>query len=431
MPTPTTGAPATGPQNTGAPATGATSAAPVWERLVQSGTEHARFQAAQLRLPEFLMFALLVIGTQVPRLGLPVNQLMVLVIGLYGFSKRPDFRLGAWKHLLVLVVLAFVYLAAVSWSLDQPPEAADWRRRLFRLAAMTALAWFLASGRLHLRSGLLGLCLGLGANAVLFYLGLLSDTYGGWLTGFLGDKNYAGMMYCLIGILALSLVQGRLPVAAVVLATAGLLWLTGSRTALFAYAMALLWMVLAPRISGAFRLVVGLVILWLTSWATQNLATEGSFSDRVGSDALRSRIDSSAWTKVTETGPLGRGLGNAYVQFTDSVGNTTGQGVWFFHNSYWSAYVEGGWPWAALVVGITVLVVIRPFLPVRRMTRYQLLAQGAGVATLIVAWRLGEVFYTLPWAVALGFALRAHLVARDMGPTDHLDRYRTKDEVRP
>ena len=31
----------------------------------------------------------------------------------------------------------------------------------------------------------------------------------------------------------------------------------------------------------------------------------------------------------------------------------TGSKTWFFHNSYWSALVEGGWPWMILVVAIT------------------------------------------------------------------------------
>ncbi|MGO2584705.1 MAG: hypothetical protein ACTH9F_05140, partial [Brachybacterium tyrofermentans] len=77
--------------------------------------------------------------------------------------------------------------------------------------------------------------------------------------------------------------------------------------------------------------------------------------------------------------------------------------VWFFHNSYWSALVEGGWPWLLLILGITVVFALRPF--TRDLNRQELAVQATTVALLICAWRLGEVLFTIQWAVVIAFAI--------------------------
>ena len=68
-----------------------------------------------------------------------------------------------------------------------------------------------------------------------------------------------------------------------------------------------------------------------------------------------------------------------------------------------------------LVVGITVFCLVRPFSNASRWSRDEAYIQGAGVALLICAHRLGEVFYTWMWAVCVGYAIRAIIISRAVG----------------
>ncbi|PAK58310.1 hypothetical protein B9K02_12520, partial [Lentilactobacillus kefiri] len=78
---------------------------------------------------------------------------------------------------------------------------------------------------------------------------------------------------------------------------------------------------------------------------TEDYSQSSRFGDRAGSDWFRAQIDAASQVKVENTGIFGRGLGEAYVYLHHD------NKVWLFHNSYWSALVEGGWPWMLLVVG--------------------------------------------------------------------------------
>ena len=102
---------------------------------------------------------------------------------------------------------------------------------------------------------------------------------------------------------------------------------------------------------------------------------------------------------MQNTGFFGQGLGEAYVYLTH-----TGSKTWFFHNSYWSALVEGGWLWMILVVAITVLYIVNVFSGKKTLSAKFYVVQGAGVAIMICASRLGEVFYTWPWPAVWQFA---------------------------
>lgn len=54
---------------------------------------------------------------------------------------------------------------------------------------------------------------------------------------------------------------------------------------------------------------------------------------------------------------------------------------------------------------------LRPF--TRELSRQEIVAQAATVTTLICAWRLGEVLFTLQWALVIAIALYAHARSRD------------------
>ncbi len=72
--------------------------------------------------------------------------------------------------------------------------------------------------------------------------------------------------------------------------------------------------------------------------------------------------------------------------------------IWYFHNSFSTALVEGGWPWLLLLLGITIVVALRPF--GHDLDKREVIVQAAAVAMLICAWKLGEVLFTLQWGTA-------------------------------
>lgn len=368
--------------------------------LAREAGEKAKMEASQIRLPELLMFASLIYGRHVPGIGLPFNQLMVFMIVGYAVTRKPVFELGKWSKLFVLFGLLLAYVALVSAFADPSEYASDWTRRLLRLVAMTALIYVIAVGQIHLRSAIIGYSTALLFNAVLFFAGLAPDTYGGYLTGYLGDKNFAGLVHAIFALLVMTALIKRWQQITVLIVSSFLLWETGSRTSLAALLFAYLWIMLAPRLIPAAKVALLGVFWWAIGFITEDFADASVFGDRTGTDALRARIDEMSWAKVQQTGFFGQGLGEAYVY------DFAGERTWFFHNSYWSAFVEGGWIWAIGVVAVTLLVAVQPLSSNKRQSLYQFVGQGLGIALLICALRLGEVFYTLPWAICMGYVLR-------------------------
>lgn len=367
--------------------------------------QRAKVEASQVRIPEFLLFASLIYGQPVPGVGLPFNQLMVFVIVAYALTRKVLFSTGNWSRLFILFGAILSYIALVSVFSDPSEYAADWTRRWLRLAVTTLLIYVIAVGQIHLRSAILGYSAALLVNAGLFFAGIAPDAYGGYLTGYLADKNYAGLVHTLFSLLIMTAYTKRWQQVTVFLISCGLLWTTGSRTSLGALAFAYLWILVAPRLIPVVKVALLGVFWWLLGLLTEDYSQAEVFGDRVGSDELRERIDTMSWAKVQDTGFFGQGLGEAYVY--DVADDRT----WFFHNSYWSAFVEGGWIWAVALVAITLFVAVRPLSKNRGWNKYQVIAQGLGIALLVCALRLGEVFYTLPWAIAMGYVLRAWVIS--------------------
>ena len=373
------------------------------------GTEYLRQGAGKIRLPEFIMFFLMIFGEAVPGVGLPYNQVVIIVIVLYALIKQPVYELGKFQNLAFATFAALGYVSFVSLTHESSSGAFDWQRRLLRLLLATLLIWIIASGRIHIRSAIVGYITALLVNVPLYYAGLTPDNYKGYLTGHLLDKNVSGLAYCVFGLLALALARRRAEIILTIIIFATILWLTGSRTSMAAFSMGIIWIVLAKRLPVWGRLVLGLLIYLALGILTEDYSQSSRFGDRAGSDWFRAQIDVASQVKVENTGIFGRGLGEAYVYLHHD------NKVWLFHNSYWSALVEGGWPWMLLVVGITVFCLVRPFSNASRWSRDEVYIQGAGVALLVCAQRLGEVFYTWMWAVCVGYAIRAIIISRAAG----------------
>lgn len=350
-----------------------------------------------IRIPDFVLFFLLVAIPSIPGTDFKPQAFVLAAAAGLSAVRRPQYRMGNRSWWMIAAALALCYVAVVSIEIPPEAQAASWQGRLMRLTAVMIFVFCIASGRLDLKSGLLGYATGMALNIPLFYAGLVSDTYGGFLTGWFGDKNVAGLVYSLFGLMFLWFTRSKTSAVILFAIAAVPLWLTGSRTSLAAYAAGALWMVVVPKLPLVARWIVAWLLYIGVGILATRFATIGAFAERTGSDELRSRIDAASEIKVHATGFFGRGLGSAFVDLGDA-------GHWFFHNSYWSALVEGGWPWTVFIVGITVMIMIRPFST--EASRGQFIAQGVGVAVLICASQLGEVFGTEQWAVAMGFALR-------------------------
>lgn len=356
-----------------------------------------------LRLLDVVLGALM-IGLSVVHLPLPfpTENLAIIALVLLGLLRSSRATLGPFEFLVPGFAVALFYLGAISIFAVPSEGAADWPTRLLRFLLILLFMYMIAVDRVSGRSVVAGMAATLVVNVPLFYAGLVPTPYGSALTGLLGDKNVAGLAYALIGVLMMLLVRSwwwRVPVLGLF---AGMLWLTGSRTALAGFAAAVVWLLLAPRLPVIARWLLALVLAFGVDILSEDYSQVGVFSGREGSDVLRARIDAASEIKVGEAGFWGKGLGEAFVEMEGRY--------WFFHNSYWSALVEGGWPWAVFLVGVTVLVLMRPFR--HDVPREQYIAQAAGVVVLVCAWRLGEVFMTPYWGLAMGVALALMLKER-------------------
>ena len=372
------------------------------------------------RLLEAGLAALLVAdGVAIPGVDFPYSLIGVAGLSLLAFTRRPPLTLGRANWVLWAFGLLLAYVSVVSAVTPDSPFAADWTRRIVRIIAVLAFVLMLAEGRLHLPSLLKGLLFALLVNAAAFYAGFAPDTYGGTLTGWLGDKNKAGLMYAAVGLLVLSQARTRWGQALLVLSSLGFTWLTGSRTSITAYAFGVLWLALVATRPAWVRWLTAGGMVQVLPWIEENFAQTGHFVNRWGSDLLRGRIDAAVADKVAITPPQGLGLGEAYVMIN---GRT-----WYFHNSFDTLHVEGGWLWLIGIVAITVWFGLRPFNDTDRglQSRY---AQAATIVVLICAWKLGEVMLTNVWGLVLGIALNQVLRER-AATTQDADLYAAEPDA--
>lgn len=338
---------------------------------------------------------------------LSVGLAALAVLLLLASTRRPERSLGslAWLPGASVALLGYLVLVSVS---SPDLSLSGWPKRALRIALVLVFLLALLQGRIHLPSVVRGMALGLVGNAALFVAGVAPNTYDGYLSGFLLDKNQAGLAYAVVGLLLCGLQTSRGRQALVLVATLGLVWETGSRTSLAALACGTAWFALRPRLGVGGRLLLGAGLALAVDVVESSFARVGVFADRDGSDAFRARIDAAARAKLATSPPQGSGLGEAYVDLPPRT--------YFFHNSYWTALLEGGW----VLVGAYVLVTVVLGVGLLRSTPtpgpWASAAEAANVAVLVCALRLGEVFGTTVAVTALAAGLLAHLAARAGGP---------------
>lgn len=370
-------------------------------RLTAWGKETLQ-EVGDIRFFEFVCGFLLISGIPIG-LGFKVESLIFAGMILISISRTPRFDLGKYQLFIPIFAVAAFYLAIISVNTVDTEYAADWRGRLLRMTVMTMVVFVFASDRLQLKSTVYGIVAALFVNVPLFFAGLVPDSYGGYLTGWTGDKNYAGLVYCLFGIMVLAYVKSGFTRFGIFVFFAGSLWMTGSRTSLAAFASAVVWLLVAPRINMVWRWVLAALIYTAVIITAEDYSQIGVFSDREGSDLLRARIDAASKIKVDGAGFFGSGLGEAVVELDGRA--------WFFHNSYWTALVEGGWPWLLFILAMLTIVALKPF--AHTLNRDQIMAQALGIALLICAWRLGEVFMTMPWALVMAYSLQSWIYPQE------------------
>lgn len=341
---------------------------------------------------DFLMgFSVILVAEQFIG-NMPTGLLTSLVMVFVGMCRRARLKVAGGGLMVIAFMALCVFLAVESHQNGMP-----WTQRIVKFAILFCAACMLASGRINIRSLIVGGMVGLLINMVMFYLGLTTNFYPPFLTGFFGDKNVAGMYYALFGILGLLAVPKMMEIPWIGISGV-LVFLTGSRTAMGAFVLALAWILLRNRIGIVFRIFLAALGWFLFQFAVSDLASNSAFGDRSGDDWYRHQVEMAMNAKVAVTPWYGLGLNQGFVV----LGGVRNE---WFHNSYQQAFVEGGYIF--LIATIVAFVILGLGLLDRKtvISASLLRAEAAIIIILICATKLGEVFMTFGGFTALGIAL--------------------------
>lgn len=351
--------------------------------------------ASDTRLFEFfvgvgLTFSRFILGSNLP-VEIP---LVIVTVGVAAF-RRPTTDIHRVRlPVTALMTAILIWLVAVSVHTGQP-----WTQRSFRILLLFVFALCLAQGRIHWKSIVAGGAAGLVfVNAPSYYLHLTSDNYPGFLTGWLGDKNVSGMFYAIFTVLGLCLFKRVWLKTTYFVVMFGLLWLTGSRTSIAGCLLALVWWYLRPRAHLWLRIVAASVGVWVLVTVENRYSQVGEFSDRTGTDWYRHQIELATTAKLAITPWFGAGLNTGWVQLSP-----TRQAL--FHNSYALLRVEGGWPLVVAMLMLVVVIAFGIFGITKDVSAEQRAIEAGIVVILVCAWKLGEVFFTLPCLFLVGAAI--------------------------
>lgn len=361
----------------------------------------------EIRIIDYLFgISMIFIGISVA--GLPFGTVtagLLVVIALSRSARVANPMVGVFGTLMMLTIF---YAAVMSYTfgISEPGQIV---RRVVRIAIVIFLVMVIADKRVDFKSMTLGMATGLIANVPVFYAGLNSNNYGGHLTGWINDKNQSGLWYATVGLTVVVAFEKRLHRFIAIPLFLVMIYLTGSRTSTAAFIFGVLWLAIAPKLNIISKIGLAAFIVWAVDWLTENLAQNEAFGDRTGTDALRERIDEASYEKVQLEPWTGLGYGQATVEVQDLT--------FFFHNSFWTLMVEAGWFYMLAVVFMSIWAVLllkqpqeklaidRSDAMQKKLSSRKVMAEATMVLLFICSWRLGEVFLTVPWAMAVGLGL--------------------------
>ena len=352
-------------------------------------------------IPVFLLGMLIPVrGVEflIPALTLPVNTLACVALVGIGVWAGARWRAGSF---LVSLAGTGLVLWLVGWTLWV--HGLGELRRSVNIITLFAVAAVLGAGRLHVRSVSRGVAIGM-LIALAFSATLIpSSSYEGRLTGVLGDPNAAGYVLTTLGFAVIQSLRTRRARLALWAAVGVGVLLTVSRTTLFAYVVATLWVWFAPRMNRLLSVATLGVSVAIYAWVDALAEARGWFTDRAGSDDLREALALAEQQMVRDAGWLGQGLGTAEVQIR---GTTL-----FFHNSYRAMQTEGG----LIAMGLLIALIIGIFLMFHQLPAQDrpVWAEAALICGLIVSFNIGFSLTSPPIAVALGLYLAYHGASRE------------------
>ena len=315
-----------------------------------------------------------------------ITAAVIIVIGLRRKARLRQTQAGLW---LAIVLAFFAFLVWTSWINGMP-----YTQRLAKFALFAAMGYVISTGRVDVRSLVLGGVAGALLNVPLFYGGLAPNDYPPYLTGFYTDKNISGMYYALWGVLGFMILRRRWTKVVWLVAGTGLLFLTGSRTAMFGFILALVWIVIRNRLNLFWRLIAVILGVVAAGPIESRFAQNSLYGDRSGTDWFRAQIEAAMTEKADRTPWYGLGLNQGQVTLQG------GRTIWF-HNSYLQSFVEGGWVFVAFIVAAFVVAGFGLF-QTRRVPHQLAIAQAGLVVVMACAWKLGEVFMTAGAFTVLG-----------------------------
>lgn len=364
------------------------------ESLVVLAVAGALLLLLALTHPQWLIFlgAALGFAGGYALIGIPVPEVGAVLIIIGTVATQRD-RWSIPEPVLILVPLLLAWALFAAWpTISQP----DVNKRLLSVALwalLIAVVSLPGVTRHYIARGLLaGLLISLPAGA------LVGSDYGTRLAGLVSDPNFFAMVVAV----TTPLIVGEL----------GLLkWRAAGL-----WAFSALLVVLADSRTGMMSLAIALLVFstvqWLRGWAVaipvlglltvrslpDDVVRGGRWEERQGSDALRESIGVASSRQIAESPWIGHGLGRGVVDLA-VYGDPPRDLTFFQHNSYKLLVTEMG------LVG---------------MGLYTMLAIGALVAAIrgevakgpvaaiaaagVMATQLGEVLFSVPMALALGFA---------------------------
>ena len=352
---------------------------------------------------------ILMAGIVIPGLTVPLNEVLLLIALLTAVIQKRKERVpvATFAKVATASLIGLFLLSAVihqSFGLDTS-------KRIGHVALWCGLILALAAGLIPRKTVQKGVLIGISVSCfvgvVWLALGFAPFGYNGRLTGLFSDPNVAGFTVLTLGCLSIEIVPKGWRRNTTIFLLAIPLVLTQSRGTLLAASFCLGWWFVGRRLRPSSGLALLSGTTFLVSFLPVALQQAGVFSNRAGSDVLRSTILIESWSAAIRGFWIGNGVGATKVNVYDRFN-------FFFHNSYLALVSEGGILTAIVVVSIVLTAFIR--LVSLPLLQRDIWLEMALIAVAVCALYLGEVLLDLTSAIAIGLAFKRVAQARSVAP---------------